>query len=122
MIPSCILIPIAGEEVASRFDLACEILIVRTLSDASRDFRTVVLPQASAEGLCHEILKESVTHLICGAIEEEYFQFLSWKRITLIDNVAGPWNRVLDRHFDGTLSSGDILFPRMLEGRHVTHP
>lgn len=117
-----ILIPIAADEVAPRFDLAVEVLIATCLPGGETQEKTVVLPQASAEKLCHLILTETITCVICGAIEEEYFQFLSWKKIAVIDAVAGPWEKALIRHLNEELSSGEILCDRRVEGRHVDHP
>ena len=116
-----ILIPIAADEVAPRFDLAAEVHIVTLLKGGETEDKTVVLPQASAEKLCHLILTENITCVICGAIEEEYFQFLAWKKITVIDAVAGPWEKALIRHLQGDLSAGEILCDRIVEGRHVDH-
>ncbi len=113
------LIPIASDDVAPRFDLAVEVHIVTCLTGGEMETKTVVLPQASAEKLCHLILTESITCVICGAIEEEYFQFLSWKKITVIDAVAGPWEKALLHHLKGELTSGAILCHRTVEGCHV---
>lgn len=117
-----ILIPIAADEVAPRFDLAAEVHIVTRLKSGETEDKTMVLPQASAEKLCHLILTENIGCVICGAIEEEYHQFLSWKKIAVIDAVAGPWEKALIRYLNGTLSAGEILCDRTVEGRHVDHP
>lgn len=117
-----ILIPISVNEVAPRFDLAAEVHIITGLKSGETEDKTVVLPQASAEKLCHLILTENITCVICGAIEEEYHQFLSWKKITVIDAVIGPWERVLIRYLQGKLLPGDILCDRIVEGHHVDHP
>ena len=116
-----ILIPIADDEVACRFDLSGEARIVICLKNGEKEEKTVVLPRA-AEKLCHLILMENITCVICGAIEEEYHQFLSWKKITVIDGVAGPWEKALIRHLQGNLTPGEILCNRSVEGRHVDHP
>jgi len=107
------LIPLSGEEAAPRFDLAGEVLIV-TLDDDNRirDERIIVVSQASAEGLCHLILKEEIDAVICGGIEEEYYQYLKWKRVDIIDDVIGPWKAALRAWIEGTLAPGTILYPR----------
>ena len=114
-----ILIPITADDVAPRFDLAVEAHIVTHLAGGEMETKTVVLPNASAEKLCHLILTESITCVICGAVEEAYYQFLTWKKITVIDAVAGPWEKALLRHLKGDLVSGKILFQRTVEGSHV---
>ncbi len=107
------LIPLYGDEVAPRFDLAGEVLIV-VLDDEGtvREDRIIVVSQASAEELCHLILKEEIGTVICGGIEEEYYQYLKWKRVALLDAVIGPWKAALTAWTEGTLSSGRILYPR----------
>jgi predicted Fe-Mo cluster-binding NifX family protein len=108
-----ILIPLYGDEVAPRFDLAGEVLIVDLDEDrAVKEDRIIVVSRASAEALCHLILKEEIGTVICGGIEEEYYQYLKWKRIMLLDGVIGPWKAALNAWTDGTLSSGSILYPR----------
>lgn len=116
-----VLITIAANDIAPRFDLAGEARIVTRLKSGEMEDKTVVLPQA-AEKLCHLILTENVNCVICGAIEEEYYQFLSWKKIAVIDGVAGPWEKALIRHLQGDLCPGDILCERTVEGHHVDHP
>lgn len=105
-----ILIPIFGNDISPRFDLTAEVYIV-TIDAAGRyqEERIVVLPQISAEHLCHLILTENVSVVICGGIEDEYYQYLRWKRITVYDSVIGPWNAAVSRYLDNTLHSGDIL-------------
>ncbi len=108
-----LLIPLYGDEVAPRFDLAGEVLIVALDDDRTiREDRIIVVSQASAEGLCHLILKEEIGAVICGGIEEEYYQYLKWKRVALVDAVIGPWKAALAAWVDGTLAPGSILYPR----------
>ncbi len=108
-----ILIPIHGAEVAPRFDLATEVAFISQDPEAGRwSERIVVVPQPSAERLCHMILSEDVKTLVCGAIEEEYYQYLVWKRVTVIDSVMGPWAAAADRLMAGDLASGAMLFCR----------
>jgi len=105
-----ILIPIFGNDVSPRFDLTAEVYIVTTdVGGHYQDERIVVLPQISAEQLCHLILTENVDVVICGGIEDEYYQYLVWKRIKVYDSVIGPWNIAISRFLDNSLQSGDIL-------------
>lgn len=105
-----ILIPIFGNDISPRFDLTAEVYII-TVDDSGRyqDERIVVLPQISAEHLCHLILTENVHVVICGGIEDEYYQYLTWKRITVYDSVIGPWQAAVSRYLDNSLHCGDIL-------------
>ena len=109
--PTMILITLLGNEVAPRFDLATEVLMVVINEQGEvQDEKTVVLPHPSAEDLCHLILVENVNVLICGGIEDEFFQYLTWKKIKVIDSVMGPWQAVLERLQSGHLHAGMILY------------
>jgi hypothetical protein len=105
------LICLYGNDIAPRFDLTTEVLIVSYGADgAIEEERTLVLPQASPEKLCHMILTEDVRTVICGGIEEEYHQYLTWKRVNVVDSVIGSCSRVLERLVTGTLKAGEILW------------
>lgn len=108
-----ILIPLWGDDVAPRFDTAQEVLIA-VMEDDGRvaDKRVVILPEASAEGLCNLILTERVDEVICCGIEEEYYQYLVWKKVEVVDSVAGPSMAVLERVAAGCLESGAVLVAR----------
>jgi predicted Fe-Mo cluster-binding NifX family protein len=105
-----VLICLYGNEVSPRFDLTREVLIaVIDKNAAVREEREVVLPHASVEMLCHMILNEEVQVVICGGIEEEYYQYLKWKNVEVLDSVIGDYKTVLQRIAQGRLKSGDIL-------------
>ena len=110
MTPKKVLIPLYEDDVAPRFDLATEVLIVTGIGKAgSRDRRTMVLPRASADQLCHLVITEGVQTVICNGIEDDYYQYLVWKRIEVIDSVIGSSKAALDRYVAGTLKPGEIL-------------
>jgi len=105
-----ILIPLYENDVAPRFDLATEVLIVIDPGKAgSAEKRMVVLPGASADQLCHLIITENIQTVICSGIEDDYYQYLTWKRIKVIDSVVGSSDSALKRYFEGKLKPGDIL-------------
>jgi len=101
--------------VAPRFDLATEVLIAAVAKGEVREEKTMVLPQASAEKLCHMLLTEEVQAVICGAIEQEYYEYLTWKRVDVIDSVVGCYEAVLQRFGQGTLRAGDVLYEAKVE-------
>ncbi len=115
-----LIIPIYADEVAPRFDLAAEVyVLIKVGHDEIEEEKIVVLPQASAEKLCHLILTENIQTVICGAIEDEYYQFLIWKKVTVIDSVSGPWLEALKLYNAGRLNPGEILCQRSVEGKRV---
>jgi predicted Fe-Mo cluster-binding NifX family protein len=108
-----VLITLLENDVAPRFDLTSEVLVARvTGTGALEQDRTVVLPHASAEELCHLILAEEIEVVICGAIEEEFHQYLTWKKVEVIDSVMGPWAGALDAFRKGRLEPEAVLFDR----------
>ena len=109
--PKKALIPLHGNDVAPRFDLAAEALIA-VGDEAGKKWkeRIVVLSQSSSEQLCQLILTEGVDAVICGGIEEEHYQYLTWKRVQVFDSVIGPWEKALERFYQGRLQSGDIFY------------
>ncbi len=106
-----VLLALDGNDIAPRFDLAPEVLIVSFGRDgAPEEEKSVVLPRASAEMLCHVATSENVDTVVCGGIEEEYLQYLGWKKIDVIHSVMGSSETAIMHLRDGTLKSGDILF------------
>jgi len=115
-----ILITIHENDVAPRFDLAMEVIIAALSGEGNlRDQKTMVLPHASPEDLCHLILAEGVGVVVCGGIEEEYYQYLIWKKVEVLDSTMGPWARVLEKLEQGTLAKGSNLFGNHKRASHV---
>ena len=115
-----ITIPLFHEEVAPRFDLATEVLImILSKGNIIEEKKTIVMPRSSADELCHLLLSENINTLICGAIEEEYYQFLKWKKLDIYDSIAGSWSKAFHCWSKKTLNSGDILSKRTIEGINV---
>jgi predicted Fe-Mo cluster-binding NifX family protein len=108
-----ILITLIESDVSPRFDLTTEVLISSLNEDGSiEENRTMVLAHESPEDLCQLILNEEVNAVICGGIEEEFFDYLTWKKVRVLDSVMGPWERALDRFRSGDLEAGAILYDR----------
>jgi predicted Fe-Mo cluster-binding NifX family protein len=105
-----ILIPLYADQVAPRFDLATEVSIVSFAHDGRfMEKKTVVLPRASAEELCHLILLEKIGTVVCGGIEDEYYQYLKWKNVNVLDSVIGSYKAIIKRLESGMLQAGDIV-------------
>ncbi|TVR01075.1 MAG: dinitrogenase iron-molybdenum cofactor biosynthesis protein [Desulfovibrionales bacterium] len=92
--------------VAPRFDMALEAMLATEVEGMKQ---SLILPQSSAEELCHLIMKESVQEVVCGGIEDEFFQYLTWKKVRVLDNVIGPVDWALERWKAGKLQAGDIF-------------
>ena len=107
-----VLIPLSGDDVAPRFDLAPEVVVATIEEDGTiADEKAIVLPNASAETLCRVVLDEKTDVVVCGGIDDEYFQYLTWKNVEVIDSVIGPYIDVLLRLAANTLTPGDVVRP-----------
>ena len=107
------LITLSENDVAPRFDQTTEVLITPLGTDRPREEdKTIVLAHASPEDLCQLILNEGIDVVICGGIEEEFFEYLTWKKVQVLDSVMGPWERARERVKQGDLKAGAILFDR----------
>ncbi len=105
-----LLIPLKGDEIAPRFDLAPEVIIVAVADDGEiAEQRLMLMAHASPEALCELILREKVDVVVCCGIEEEFYQYLNWKKVRVIDSVVGSCERILDCFKSGTLVPGTIL-------------
>ena len=105
-----VLIPLWNEDVAPRFDLAQEALVALLGENGEiAEKQIIVLPQASAEGLCDFIIRERVDMVVCCAVDEECYQYLTWKKIKIFESVGGSAADVLERVRDGSLQSGDMV-------------
>jgi len=99
-----------GDFVSPRFDLSSEVTIATCYDQQlMEEPRTLILSEISAEILCDLALKENVAIIICGGIQEEHYQFLTWKKITVIDAVVGPYADALRLAMENQLQSGTIL-------------
>ena len=105
-----LLVPLLGEMVAPRFDLATEALIARARSgQLTGEPRLVLLPGPSADALCSLVLEERITDVVCGGIEEAHFQYLAWKKVRVVDRVIGSWEGVLRVFLADALRPGTVV-------------
>lgn len=105
-----LLVPLLGEAVAPRFDLATEVLIARPRKGRlSGEPRVVLLPRPSADELCSLILKEGITHVVCGGIEDAHYQYLTWKKVQVLDRIIGSWAGALRLLLSDELRPGTIV-------------
>jgi hypothetical protein len=101
-----LIVVIQDRRVAPRFDLAMEVYLAQ---EDSNPGKTLILGQTSGEKLCHLIVGSELAEVVCGGIEDEHYQYLTWKKVRVIDSVIGPLEWVLERWREGRLQSGDIF-------------
>ena len=105
-----ILITAQGDFVAQRFDLTAEVVIAKGEDgQLVGKPRAIIMDRPSPEDLCNMIMEEDIAIVVCGGIEERHYQFLSWKKITVIDNVIGDHGTALTKLLAGQLQAGDVL-------------
>ncbi len=105
-----LLVPLSGEVVAPRFDLATEVLIARARKGRLvGEPRIVLLPGPSADALCSLVLEEGITDVACGGIEDAHFQYLGWKKVRVVDRVIGSWEAVLRLFLRDELRPGTVV-------------
>lgn len=102
--------PIQGDFVAPRFDLASEVLIV-SFANGKQDGtpRTIIMERPSDEALCQMVVEENITDLVCGGIDEVHYNFLIWKKVNVMDGVIGGWSVALEKAVRGELKQGEVL-------------
>lgn len=111
------LITIAGDEIAPRFDMTAEAVIIPLDVDPepanpTDERRHLVLAHVSSEELCDVVTRSGISTVVCGGIEEDYYHYLRWKRVTVISDVMGPLEQVIERLAAGTLQDKDTLYGR----------
>lgn len=101
---------LTADQIAPRFDLCTEVLIAQFNDDRTGpEPRTVLLPGPSADELCSLILKEGIDIVVCGGIEDSFFQYLIWKKVRVIDRVIGPSAKALQLALEEGLRAGAVI-------------
>lgn len=106
-----LLIPIQGDVVAPRFDLATEILIAH-FADGQLvgEPKIMIMERSSEESLCQMAVEENITDFVCGGIEEVHYNFLIWRKVRATDRVIGQWRTVMEKVIDGSLTRGEVVY------------
>lgn len=105
-----ILIPLLDADIAPRFDLATDVLIVTVVRHdkelVAREDKLVVLDSASPEAVCRLVITEGIKTVICAGIEGEYYDFLQWKGVRMYDDVVGLAEAAVKSHLEERLHPG----------------
>jgi predicted Fe-Mo cluster-binding NifX family protein len=105
-----ILITAQGDFVAQRFDLTAEVVLATVENgELVGKPRTIIMDRPSPEDLSNMIMEENISVVICGGIEDRHYQFLTWKKIRVIDYVIGDHETALKKFLAGDLQPGDLL-------------
>ncbi len=105
-----ILMTVQDSSIAPRFDQATEVIIIEHEGEKQLgEPRTIILPHKSADEISDLIIKEGIQCVICGGIEDNFYRFLTWKKISVIDGVIGSHHQALQMALAGTLQPGLVL-------------
>ncbi len=105
-----ILITISGDDIAPRLDMTREVLVINCKNkELTEEPKTILLGKSSAEDICSFIIKEDISCLICGGIEEKHYKYLQWKKTKVVDSVIGPHQQALRLFLKNQLTKGSIL-------------
>ncbi|QJB57271.1 dinitrogenase iron-molybdenum cofactor biosynthesis protein [Pseudodesulfovibrio sp. zrk46] len=109
-----VLIPLMDNDLAPRFDLANEVMMISITRETSAmgriEEKVEVLDTPSSEAMCRLAVAESVQTVICAGIEKEFYDFLEWKGIRVIDDICGPVDVILEAFLGGRLTPGQIYY------------
>jgi len=50
--------------------------------------------------------------VVCGGIEKRFYDYLTWKKVLVLDSVMGPLENVLKRLSTHSLAAGAVLHDR----------
>ncbi|MBI5870752.1 MAG: hypothetical protein HZB44_07335 [Actinobacteria bacterium] len=105
-----VMIAISGSDVAPRFDLTVEAIIVQVENgELTHEPRELVLSEPSGDELCGLAVSEAVDLVVCGGIDEVHYEYLAWKKIRIVDGVIGSYIEALDFLREDRLAAGTIL-------------
>lgn len=105
-----ILITVRGDFVSPRFDMSSEVIIANCYDcQLLEEPRSLILSNVSAEVICDLVLRENIKVVVCGGIEEQHYQFLIWKDISVFDSVIGPHAKALELVLNNTLTPNTIV-------------
>lgn len=107
-----VVITIWDHYVASRFDQATEALVATLVQGEVTAMRTVILTHASADEVCQLVLNEQADIVVTGGIQRRYHEYLTWKKVQVLDSVMGPWKKALDLLARNELTSETVLYER----------
>ncbi len=109
-----ILIPLYDNDMAPRFDLASDVLVVSVTRETSAmgkiNEKVMVLDAPSGEAMYRLVMSENIMTIICAGIEKEMIEFLTGKGIDVIDNICGPADAILEAYLMGKLASGQSYY------------
>jgi len=105
-----VMIAVTGTDVAPRFDLTVEALIVVVENGKIQaEPRELVLSEPSGDELCALAVSEAVDLVICGGIDEVHYEYLAWKKIRTIDGIIGPYQEAVRLLLKDKLSANTIV-------------
>jgi predicted Fe-Mo cluster-binding NifX family protein len=110
-------IPIWDDRVSPVLDTASRLLLIEVENGAETSRFEVLLEEKELARRCLRIQGLGVNVLICGAVSRPFLKMLVSSGITLIPEISGAVEEVLQAYFKGTLSQTRFLMPGCKRGK-----
>ena len=104
-------IPIWDDRVSPLLDTASRLLLIEVKNGAETSRFEILLDEQEISRRCLRIHALGVNVLICGAVSRPFLRMLASAEITLIPEISGPAEEVLQAYLKGTLSNARFLMP-----------
>ncbi len=98
------------QHVAPRFDQTTEAVVASIEDGRVTQTRTVILAHASSEDLCQLIISEQADVVVAGGVQRRYYEYLTWKKVVVVDSVMGLYKDALELLARGELSPEAMLY------------
>ena len=99
-------IALVGDRVAPRCIFAESVLVVDLRRGSARTEDTALLEECGLLDLAKVLSEHRIDVLICGGISHEEREFLTARRVEIVENVAGSIHELLDALQAGVLGPG----------------
>ena len=110
-------IPIWDDRVSPVLDTASRLLLIEVKDGAETSRFEILLDEQEISRRCLRIHALGVNVLICGAVSRPFLRMLASAEITLIPEISGATEEVLQAYLKGTLSQTRFLMPGCRRGK-----
>ncbi len=109
-------IPIWDDRVSPVLDTASRLLLIELKNGAETSRFEILLEERELARRCLRIQGLGVNVLICGAVSRPFLKMLASSGITLIPEISGAAEEVLQAYLKGTLFHARFLMPGCRRG------
>ena len=110
-------LPIWDDRVSPVLDTASRLLLIEAKDGAEISRSEILLDEQELARRCLRIKALGVNVLICGAVSRPFLSMLAAAEITLIPEISGTAEEVLEAYLKGTLFRAKFLMPGCKRGK-----